>query len=110
MEKRIAQLENTVKALSGELSALKNLIVDSFTKVQSNFQSLSKQIDITNTKVDANSHKIDNLTNKLAGLDNTTADGFQDVGIKLESLTEEIQKISVVTKYTEEFDNLKDLN
>lgn len=109
-EKRIETLETTVKALSGELSALKDLIVESFKKVENNFDVVGKKIDTTSKKVDLNSAKIEALTNKLAGLDLTTTDGFQDVGIKLESLTEEIQKISVVTKYTEEWDNLKGMN
>ncbi len=110
MSDKIESLENIVKHITEELTSLRHTIGDGLKKVESNFDVLVKKVDGTNKKVDINSNKIDLLSNKLDGLDTSTTDGLSEVGVKLESLTEEIQKISVVTKYTEEYDNLKGLN
>ena len=56
---------------------------------------LHQQVDILNKKVDS--------------LKGDTHEGFEDVGLKLENLTEEISKIGKVTNYSEYFENLKAL-
>jgi predicted nucleic acid-binding Zn-ribbon protein len=100
MEKRIEMLEKSVMHLSGELKEIKELIGTGSKKVATNFDSIKKEIDSLHGKVDILNKKVDRL-------EGNTTDGFEDVGLKLENLTEEISKTSMVTKYDEEFNNLK---
>jgi predicted nucleic acid-binding Zn-ribbon protein len=103
MEEQIKGLENNIATISKELVELKELIASSFKKVDSNFTIVTGKLLVLERKVGELTYKIDNL-------DGSTSKGFNDVGGKIETLTEEIQKISVVTKYDEMFKNQKGLN
>jgi chromosome segregation ATPase len=103
MEQKIENLEKNLTSLTKEMLELKELIGTGFTKVSNNFSSIKKEIDSLHAKVDILNKKVDSL-------EGSTTDGFGEVGLKLENLTEEISKISVVTKYDEEFKNLQGLN
>lgn len=99
MENKITEIEKSIAALSDELKSLGESITTGFKKVDANFETVKKEIDFLHKKVDL-------LSTKVAALDTSTTDGFDDVGIKLENLTEEITKIGKVTGYDEEFKNL----
>lgn len=96
-------LEQNFNALSNDVKDLKTLIANGFKKVDANFDSVKKEIDILHAKVEL-------LSKKLDSLDSTTNNGFGEVGLKLENLTDEITKISIVTSYDEQFKNMKGLN
>ncbi|MEO7048979.1 MAG: hypothetical protein ABI091_26990 [Ferruginibacter sp.] len=102
MDYKIEEVEKNLSILSKELVEIKELIGTGFKKVSNNFDSIKKEIDSLHLEVAFISKKIDLLKGE-------THSGLGDVGIKLENLTEEISKISIVTKYDEEYRNLKDL-
>ena len=99
METRLEQVEQNFTALFAEISSLSAVIGLGFTKVDANFDSVKKEIDILHKKVES-------LIKKVDSLEGNTNDGFEDVGLKLESLTEEITKISKVTGYDQQFGNM----
>lgn len=89
-------LEQNFNTLTTEVKDLKTLIANGFKKVDTNFDSIKKEIDLLHAKVELLSKKVDSL-------DSSTNNGFGEVGLKLENLTEEITKISIVTSYDEQF-------
>lgn len=103
MEQKIESLEKSVTAVTKELLELKELLGTGFKKVDSNFDSIKKEIDSLHIKVDV-------LNKKVDALEGSTTDGLEDVGLKLENLTEEITKISAVTNYDQEFRNMQGLS
>lgn len=103
MEEKLSQIEQNVSILSKELVALKDLIANGFKKVDTNFSIVEKRLHQLEKK-------INELNFKLENLDSNTSTGLNDVGTKIESLTEEITKISVVTKYDEMFKNQQGLS
>jgi archaellum component FlaC len=100
MEEKINQLEANLSTLSIELIEIKNLIGAGFKKVDANFDSIKNEIGSLNSKIEI-------LTKKVNSLEGNTIDGFDGVGLKLESLSDEIAKIGIVTKYDEEINNLR---
>ncbi len=97
---KIEELDKQLSGLTHDFKAIKDLLATGLTKVGNNFESIITQINALHKKIDF-------LTKKVDLLEGTTNVGLEDVGLKLENLTEEITKISVVTRYGEEFDNLK---
>lgn len=85
MEERIALLEKSFASFSQELKSFGELLAASFTKVDTNFAAVKKDLDILHKKVDL--------------LRLQTNDGLGDVGVKIENLTDEISKINKVTNY-----------
>ena len=85
MEKRLEILEKNFAGLSQELKEIKELLSTGFTKVDTNFASVKKELDTLHLKVDLLKVK--------------TSDGLEDVGVKIENLTDEITKINRVTNY-----------
>ena len=75
---------------------IKELLSTSFTKVNGNFVSIKKELDILHIKVDL--------------LNAKTSDGLDNVGVKIENLTEEIGKINKVTNYEGIINNLNSIN
>ncbi len=102
MQVQIKNLESNLSILSRELVELKELIASSFTKVNNNFGLIDSRLSLLDRKVNELNFKMDNL-------DGNTTKGFTDVGGKIETLTEEIQKISIVTQYHEMYKNQQDL-
>ena len=86
-----------------ELHMLKEFIASGFKKVDHNFVVLKKEIDDINKQLDV-------INKKIEALGNSTSEGLEDVGVKIESLTEEIGKIGAVTKYDQEYKNLRQFN
>lgn len=103
MEEKITSLEQNVITVSKELVALKELIATVLTKVDTNFGVVEKKLSTLEKKINELNFKIDNL-------DVNTVSGFNEVGNKIESLTEEITKIGTVTGYDEMYKNQKGLN
>ena len=101
--KYFKDLENLISILNKELKDIKDLLGTGFTKVSNNFDSIVIQINTLHRKIDF-------LTKKVDLLEGTTNVGLEDVGLKLENLTDEITKISVVTRFSEEFENLNRLS
>ncbi len=102
MEQRIGNIEKIITMLSTDLKSISESMSAGFQKVQNNFEIMKKEVDTIHKK-------LDNLTKKVEFLEGSTNDGFDGVGVKLESLSEEIAKIGTVTKYEEEYLNLKGL-
>ncbi len=100
MSDKIELLEKNVSHLSNELKEIKELIGAGFVKVVNNFDSIKEEIDLLHSKVDSLNKKVDLL-------EGNTKDGLEDVGLKLENLSDEISKISKVTGYDEVYDNMK---
>ncbi len=96
-------LDAKVSALQSEFASLKELIATGFQKAENNFSALKQDVDVTHKKLEA-------LTKAVEELGNNTTVGLDDVGVKIESLTEEIQKIGTVTDYSAQFDNLKSIS
>lgn len=103
MTDKIENLEKNISSITKDLLELKELISIGFKKVDNNFFSIKKEIDILHSKIDT-------LNKKVDVLEGSTTDGFGEVGLKLENLTEEITKISSVTNYNEQYKNLQGLN
>jgi hypothetical protein len=91
MDEQLKSLENNIITLSTEFVELKGLIAASFVKIDRNFT-------IVTSKLSPLERKLNDLTFTVNNLDGNTAKGFGEVGGKLDLLTEEIQKISLVTK------------
>lgn len=103
MGERIEVLEKSVLAIDAEIKAVGQAITAGFKKTDTNFEHIVKEI--------ASIHRdLDRLNKKVDDLKGDTHDGFEDVGMKLENLTDEIVKIGKVTGYDETFENLKGLN
>jgi hypothetical protein len=102
MEKRTGELELSISAIAGDLKVVKDAIAAGFTKVDTNFAVVGREIKHLH-------HQVDILNKKVDSLKGDTHEGFEDVGLKLENLTEEISKIGKVTHYSEYFENLKAL-
>jgi|GEM_PF-3169389 len=100
MESSVEHLEKNLSILSKEIIDIKELIGTGFKKVGNNFDSIKKEIDSLHLKVDF-------LTKKVTLLEGNTTEGFGDVGLKLENLTDEISKIADVTNYGDLYDNMK---
>ena len=102
VEKRLEELESSISAIAGDLRAVKDTIAAGFTKVNANFAVVGREIKLLHQQVDILNKKVDSLKGD-------THEGFEDVGLKLENLTEEISKTGKVTNYSEYFENLKAL-
>lgn len=103
MEDKLAQLEQSVKALNTELKELGEAISQGFSKTNSNFDNVSKQLLNLRQQLDLANKSIDYLKGE-------TSEGFNEVGVKLETLTDEINKIGKVTGYDGMLENLKGFN
>ncbi|MGN6294892.1 MAG: hypothetical protein ACTHMV_19230 [Chitinophagaceae bacterium] len=93
------------------------------TQVNHNIQIISQEISSIHLKVDQLEAKVDlletkvgKLENRVGTLENYTMNGFREINLKLEHLTEEtteikkeITNIKVVTGYDAQLKNLKSL-
>ena len=100
MSEQLIEFENKLSMLSTELSTLRDLIKGGFQKVENNFDVVKKDVESIHKKIEA-------LTKRVEALDTTTSDGLSDVGMKIESLTDEITKIGAVTSYDELYKNME---
>lgn len=98
MEDRLKALESNLSTVSQELVSLKELIAGGFKKVDTNFLVVEKQLSSLEKKINEINFKVENL-------DTNTSTGLNDVGNKIESLSDEISKISEVTRYDEMYKN-----
>lgn len=96
-------LEQKVIALTTELNSLRVLISAGLQKVENNFEILHNDTRLIHKRLEV-------LTKEVENLGSSTNDGFDDVGTKIESLTEEISKIGEVTSYKDQFKNMKGIN
>jgi hypothetical protein len=96
-------VEKSLNLLSEELKAIRESVSAGFVKVNANFTVISNRLISLEKQVRELNFKVDNL-------DGSTSKGLSEVGNKIESLTDEISKISAVTKYDEEFKNLQGFN
>lgn len=117
MSEQSNNFEIRLGALSSEFSGLKELIKTVFQKIEHNFdvvkkdvESIHKKIEVLDKRVEMLTERVERLATGLESLDTTTNTGFTGVGMKIESLTDEIAKIAIVTSYDEQFKNLKGLN
>ena len=102
MDDRLKSLDSTLATVSQKLVSLKALIASSFTKVETNFSIVSRNLVTIEKTLKELKFKVDNL-------DTTTSSGLNEVGTKIESLTEEIGKIGAVTQYDEMYKNQQGL-
>lgn len=102
MEERIQELETAIRAIQSDLKTIGDVISTGFKKVDINFESVGKEIRHLHGQIDVIHKKVDLLRGD-------TTEGFEDVGAKLDNLTEEITKIGTVTHYDEYFKNMKSI-
>ena len=102
MSESLESLQSAISLLSKELKESLEPISNGFKKVDSNFDSIKKEIALLNAKLEI-------LTKKVDQLKGTTNEGLESVGLKLENLTDEISKINTVTQYDDLFKNMKGL-
>ena len=95
-------LETKLNTVFSELSTLRELMKAGFQKVENNFDAVKKDLESVHKKIEL-------LTKRVEALDTSTSDGFSGVGMKIESLTEEIARIGAVTSYEEQFRNMEGL-
>ncbi len=103
MEERIIKMERLIVALSCELKSLGEVISHGFVKANSNFESIEREVGSIRRELERLNCKVDQLKGE-------TNDGFGVVGMKLETLTEEITKIGKVTGYEDAIKNAEGLN
>lgn len=102
MEERIVKLEQALDLLHKEVTGIRELLISGFKKVDINFESITKEVFIVNKKIE--------IVNKnVEMLKGSTTEGFDNVGMKLENLTDEISKIGEVTQYDQLYNNLKSI-
>lgn len=99
MEKTQLAGEGNQPEMSAEIAGLSQVIELGFTKVEANFESVKREIDNLHKKVET-------LIRKVDALEGNTNDSFEEVGLKLETLSEEKLKIGTVTEYDQQFGNL----
>lgn len=85
LKEKFNTLEEMVSKLRDVLLSAHRHTVDSFGKVDENFEVINAKID------------------KLIA---SSEDGFEDVGGKIDKLQTEIKKIQKVSNYPEEYENL----
>lgn len=114
MEKRIEKLESSLNNLTLEVKNIGDLVVKGFTKIDTNFDAIGKeikhihsQINVMNKKIDELKGGIDVLKGGIDVLKGDTNISFGEVDSKLENLTEEISKIGKVINYEEYFKNVQ---
>lgn len=103
MNEKVDHLEQQLATVVKEIGGVGEAISAGFTKVDTNFSTLKIQIETLQKKVDA-------MVKEIEQLKGETSEGFDDVGIKIESLTDEIIKIGKVTDYEDQFRNLQGLS
>ena len=86
--------------LEKRIELLEEVLAAGFKKVDTNFESLSKEIRHIHVQIEVLNKKVDLLRGD-------TSEGFGDVGSKLENLSQEISKIGQVTNYKAEYSNLQ---
>lgn len=86
--------------LEKRIEVLEEVLTAGFKKVDLNFEALGKEIRQIHGQIEVLNKKVDLLRGD-------TSEGFDDVGSKLENLSQEISKIGLVTNYNEEYSNLK---
>ena len=99
MEKRIEKLESSLADLTLEVKNIGDLVVKGFTKIDTNFDAIGKEIKQIHFQINVLNKKIDDLKGD-------TNINFDEVDSKLENLTEEISKIGKVINYEEYFKNV----
>ncbi|MGB8191331.1 MAG: hypothetical protein WCF67_05395 [Chitinophagaceae bacterium] len=100
MEERVIALEKSLGAIASDLKSLSQLVAAGFTKVDTNFTTVQKDLKLLHQQVES-------LNNKVESLKGDTVGGFQDVGVKIENLKDEIVKIGEVTSYNDLYNNMK---
>jgi len=103
MTPNIDEINSDLSALKKDITAIKDLLTTSLPKIDHNFINIQGQIAQLNQKLEA-------LQLTVMALDKNTDKGLQDVGVKLENLTDEIGKIGQVTNYSDQYNNLKSFN
>jgi len=103
MEEKVMGVEKKLDLLNKEFHEFKELTVSVLTKINSNFSIVVEKL----AELDG---RVSELSSKLDRLDDTTSLGLSNVGNRIESLTDEIAKISKVTGYDEIFNNQTKLN
>ena len=99
-EKRKEKLESSLADLTLEVKNIGDLVVKGFTKIDTNFDAIGKEIKQIHFQVNVLNKKIDDLKGD-------TNINFDEVDSKLENLTEEISKIGKVINYEEYFKNVQ---
>lgn len=103
MEKRMEALEKSLIETNIKLDNLHEQMVAGFKLVDTNFELVSKEFRLVHSQL---SH----LNKKVDILRGDTNVGFEDVGIKLGNIHNEISKIGKVTNYSDYFNNLNSIN
>ncbi len=109
-EERFNTLAAEVATLKDTLSDMRTLILSGLQKVEGNFNVLKNDTAGIHKKIDALTRGVDTMSSRVEALDSSTSTGFDDVGGKIVSLSEEISKIGAVTGYAGQYDNMKGLN
>ncbi len=108
MEVRIEKIEQSVALLSETINV-------GFQKIDDNFQLLNKKIDLLQGDAISTNKKIDSLQGKSVSTMETLETGINDIRTELgagindiKDIKSEIQKISVTTRYEQDYLYLKD--
>ena len=102
LEERMTRMEDAIYAMRAELSEFKELMHSALKKIDANFELVEKQIYNLTVQFKVLNGTVENLKG-------STTSGFDDVSVKIGSLTDEISKIGTVTRYDAYYKNLKDL-
>lgn len=97
---RLDTLESALKHLIENTRSVHSAISDGLNKANGNFDKITTHLG----KIDA---ELKVLSAKIDQLDGSTALGLDNVNVTLEDLKVEVSKINEVTRYTEEYANLK---
>lgn len=103
MEKQFKSLESNLSKLLNEIVELKELFDSNFKKIDSNFQFINGQLAFLE-------NDLKELNIKVGNLESIMSKRFYEVGGKIETLTEDIQKNSALTLYFEMYNNKHGLN
>ncbi|TDO23756.1 hypothetical protein [Pedobacter duraquae] len=89
MEERLTRLEE-------KLDTFIDAVQSAFQKIDKNFESFNKRFDVINAKLNSLNEKVDILQGNSSSTIEILETGFNDIKT-------EIQKISVVTRYENDY-------
>ncbi|MDB5006532.1 MAG: hypothetical protein JWP45_925 [Mucilaginibacter sp.] len=100
LEERVVALEKLLGVLIADIRGTRSSISAGFEKIDNNFINIDKKFKKVDDDLILLRHAVDALSGQ-------TDDDFKKVHVKLVSIKDEISKISSVTRYEEEYNNLK---
>ena len=102
--------EERLNGLEVAVAAIATALTNGFQTLDKNFESIETRIDAMDKKIDGVENRLHTLEKKVDELAKQSDVSFTSVDGKLDHLTAEVAKIDKVSGYAEEYQNLLDID